>query len=95
MPHNFRLLPVSRRLKCLVQREPRFSRNRKLLQSAIDERLLGCAGIGIGFYFGQAVGDKEDAVDEESVGRAFDLEVAEKRVGAEQRENLVKDVVGF
>jgi hypothetical protein len=31
----------------------------------------------------------------EAVGGAFDLEVAEEGIGAEQREDFVEDVVGF
>jgi len=40
----------------------------------------------------EAVADEEDEVDEDAVGLALDLEVAEERVGAEEGEALVDDV---
>lgn len=40
----------------------------------------------------EAVADEEDEVDEDSVGRALDLKVAEERVGSEEGERLVDDV---
>ena len=40
----------------------------------------------------EAVGDKEDEDDEQAVGGALDLEVAEERVRAEEVEGLVNDV---
>ena len=42
----------------------------------------------------EAVGDEEDEYDEVAVGRAFDLEVAEEGVGAEEVESFVEDI-GF
>ena len=42
----------------------------------------------------EAVGNKEDEDDEEAIGRALDLEVAEEGVGTEEVESLVDDV-GF
>lgn len=42
----------------------------------------------------QTVGEEEDAVDEEAVGRALDLEVAEEGVGAEEGEGFVDGVIG-
>jgi hypothetical protein len=36
---------------------------------------------------------EERAVDEHAVGAAFDLEVGEQHIGAEEREDLVHDVV--
>ena len=47
-----------------------------------------------GADFGKAVGDEEDEYDEVAVGRAFDLEVAEEGVGAEEVESFVEDI-GF
>ena len=49
---------------------------------------LRCADLG------EAVGDEEDEDDEEAIGGAFNLEVAEEGVGAEEVEGLVDDV-GF
>ena len=40
----------------------------------------------------KAVGDEEDEDDEETVGWALDLEVAEEGVGAEEVESLVNDI---
>ena len=42
----------------------------------------------------EAVGNKEDEDDEEAIGRALDLEVAEEGVGTEEVKGLVDDV-GF
>jgi hypothetical protein len=95
LPHNLRLLPIPRRLKCLIQREPRLSGDRKLFQRAVDERFLRRAAVRGGLHFGQTVRHEEDAVDEKAVGGAFDFEVAEEGVGAEEGEDFVEDVVGF
>lgn len=95
LPHNLRLLTVPRRLKRLVQRKPGLTGDGKLFERAIDECLFGGARVGGRFDFGEAVGDKEDTVDEEAVGGAFDFEVAEESVGAEEGEDFVEDVVGF
>ena len=42
---------------------------------------------------GQAIADEPDAVHQQSVGRALDLKVAEERVGPEQSQGLVQNVV--
>lgn len=47
----------------------------------------------MGADLAEALADEEDAVDEQAVGGALDLEVAEEGVGAEEREHLVEDVV--
>ena len=96
-PQRLRLIPVSRPLKRLVQRKPGLARQTELLQRQICQELLsrGCVGAALGGEFGQAIGEEEDAVDEEAVGGAFDLEVAEEGVGAEEGQDFVEDVVGF
>lgn len=43
----------------------------------------------------QAVAEEPDAVDEEAVGWALDLKVAEKGVCSKESEDLVEDVVAF
>jgi hypothetical protein len=42
--------------------------------------------------FPEAVGNKEDKNYEKPIGRSFYLEIAEKRVGAEEVEGLVDNV---
>lgn len=44
---------------------------------------------------GQAVAEEPDTVDEESVGGALYLKVAEEGVCAEERQHLVEDVVAL
>ena len=45
-----------------------------------------------GTELGEAVGDEEDEDNEEAIGGALDLEVAEEGVGTEEVESLVDDV---
>lgn len=92
-PQGLGLVPVSRRLKRLVEREPGLARQAELLEGAVDQRLLGGLGVHVRLHFGQAVGDEQDAVDQHAVRGTLDLKVAEERVGAEQREGLVETVV--
>ena len=96
-PQHLRLLPIPRCLERLVQRKARLARQTELLQAQIHEELLGRARVGVALRgeFCEAVGEEEDAVDEQAVGGAFDLEVAEECVGAEEGEDFVEDVVGF
>jgi hypothetical protein len=95
LPQQLRLLPVPRRLECLVQREARLARNGKLLERAVDQRLLGRAAVVVGLDLRQTFRHKQDAVDEEAVGGTLDFEVAEESVGAEERQDFVEDVIGF
>jgi hypothetical protein len=44
---------------------------------------------------GQAIADKPDSIDKQTVGRALNLEVSEKCVGAEESEDLVEDIVAI
>ena len=96
-PQRLRLVPVSRPFKRLVQREARLARQTELLERQVREELLRGGGVraALGGELGEAVGQEEDAVDEQPVGGAFDLEVAEEGVGAEEGEHFVEDVVGF
>lgn len=43
----------------------------------------------------QAVADKQDSIDKDSVGGALDLKVPEEGVGSEQQQSLVQDIVGL
>ena len=45
-----------------------------------------------GADLGKTVGDEEDEDNEETIGRALDLEVAEEGVGTEKVEGFVDDV---
>ena len=78
----------------MVQGPRRIARQRKVqIQSQVHDVLLRVAHRGIGLDFGQAVAQEPDAVDEEAVRGALDLKVAEKGVGAEERDDLVENVV--
>jgi hypothetical protein len=44
---------------------------------------------------GQAIADKPDSIDKQTVGGTLDLEVSEECVGAEEGEDLVKDIVAI
>lgn len=57
------------------------------------ENFVGISGSRGEFELVQAVGNKQDAVDEGTVSRSLDFKVAEKRVGPEKVEDLVNDVV--
>jgi hypothetical protein len=43
----------------------------------------------------QTLRDPQDTIDQHTVRRPLDLEIAEQRVGPEQRERLVQNVVAF
>jgi hypothetical protein len=87
--------PIPRPLKRLIQRKPRLPRQAELLEREVRERLLCGTLIHVRPDLGQAVGKEERAVDEQPVGGAVDLEVAEEGVGAEEGEDFIDDVVGF
>ena len=54
---------------------------------------LKLAGYSLGGAdLGKAVGDEEDEDNEEAIGGALDLEVAEEGVGTEEVESLVNDI---
>jgi hypothetical protein len=42
---------------------------------------------------GQTIADEPDSIDEQTVGGTLNLEVSEERVGSEEGEDLVKDIV--
>lgn len=78
-----------------VQRKVGVSRNRKAVHSERVQRLIRLK-LGrrrpLRSEFGETVGDEEDEDDENAIGGAFDLEVAEERVGTEEVEGFVDDV---
>ena len=49
----------------------------------------------MGLNLGEAVGDEENAIDQEAVGRAFDLEVTKESIGAEEGERFIENVIRF
>ncbi len=78
----------------LVQGPRRVTRQRKVqIQRQVHDVLLRIAHRGIRLDLRETVAQEPDAVDEEAVRRALDLKVAEKGVGAEERDDLVEDVV--
>jgi hypothetical protein len=96
-PQRLGLISVSRALERLVERKTGLAGQTELLEREVCEEFLGGRGVGIALRreFLQALGEEEDPVDEQAVGRAFDLKVAEEGVGAEEGEDFVEDVVGF
>ena len=78
-----------------IERETCVSRNREVIHGECVEHFIRldlawrCTS---GANLGEAVGDEQDEDNEVAVCRAFDLEVAEEGVGAEEVECLVKDV---
>jgi len=95
VPHRLCLHSIPRRLERLIQREARLTRYAELLERAVDQRLLGALRIHAGFDLGEAVGDEEDAVNQQPIGGAFDLEVAEEGICAEEAKDLVESIVGL
>ena len=78
-----------------VQGKVRVARERKRVHRERVQQLLcfNLAGrCARGRQLRQTVGNKEDEDDEQAVGGALDLEVAEERVRAEEVEGLVDDV---
>lgn len=78
-----------------VQRKVGISRDGKAVHG---ERVQGLVRLKLGrcrplrSEFGETVGDEEDEDDENAIGGAFDLEVAEEGVGTEEVEGFVDDV---
>lgn len=96
MPQLLGVLSVAWGLVHLVQWPTWITRDGKVrVERQVRDILGGLPHVGGGFDFGEAVADEPDAVDEQAVGGALDLEVAEEGVGAEQGEDLVEDVVGL
>jgi hypothetical protein len=87
---------AQRRVTNLVQGETGITRDGKVeVQREVIHLLAGLAQSGIGLDPLQAVADEPDAVDEQAVGGALDLKVAEEGVCAEEAEDLVEDVVAL
>lgn len=80
----------------LVQRPAWVARDGKLQVQGQIHDILGCGpDVGVGPDLGQAVADEPDAIDEQAVGIALQLKVAEECVCAEEGEHLVEDVVAL
>lgn len=78
----------------MVQGERGVTRDGEVeVEGGVEDVLGGVAEGVVGSDLAEALADEEDAVDEEAVGGALDLEVAEEGVGAEEGEHLVEDVV--
>lgn len=65
------------------------------VEGQVHDVLGGGARVGRRLDPAEALADEEDAVDEQAVGGALDLKVAEEGVGAEQGQGLVQDVVAL
>ena len=80
-----------------IQLKPSITWNRKVIHAQRIQQLIRLnhprRDLGTS-EFGETVGDEEDEDNEETIGRALDLEVAEEGVGAEEVEGLVDDVCG-
>jgi hypothetical protein len=80
----------------LIQRPGRIAGQRKVrVERDVHDVLGGIAHSRRRLDLGEAVADEPDAVDEQAVCGALDLEVAEEGVGAEEGEDLVEDVVAL
>lgn len=91
LPH-----PAVHHITHLVQRPARVAGNGKVeVQRQVQHILRRLLDRGRGLDLAEAVAEEPDAVDEQAVGGALDLEVAEEGVGAEEGEDLVEDVVAL
>lgn len=80
----------------LVQGPARVAGDGELqVEGQVHDILGGGPDVGSGLDLGQAVADEPDAVDEQAIGVALQLEVAEEGVCAEEGEDLVEDVVAL
>ena len=80
----------------LVQWPSRVSRESKMqIQRQIHHILLRILDGRVGLNFVQAVAEEPNAIDEQSIRMALDLKVSEKGVCAEQRDDLVKNIVAL
>jgi len=78
-----------------VQGKVGVARERKGLYSERVEQFPGLNlrwGLALSSNFGETVRDEEYKDDEKPVSGAFDLKVAEERVGTEQINRLVEDI---
>lgn len=76
-----------------IEREADVARQREQVDGQRVQRAVGVSHRRRLVQFREALQDKQDAVDEQAVGAALDFEVAEERVGAEQVEGFLDDVV--
>jgi hypothetical protein len=89
-------LSIPRRLKGLVERECSVARNGKVcVESEVHDGLLGVSPGHLRLDLLDDFANEQDAVYQDTVGGAFDLEVAEEGVGTEQGQCLVQRVVAF
>lgn len=65
------------------------------IQRQIHHILLGILDRGSWLDFVQAVAEEPDAIDEQPVGMPLDFKIAEECVCAEQRDDLVENIVAF
>jgi len=80
----------------LIQRPPRIARKSEIhIQRQVHDILGGISCGSSRLDLGQAIRHEPDAVDQQPVGWALDLKVAEEGVCAEDGEHLVEDVVAF
>lgn len=80
----------------LIQRPRRVARNGKVQIERQVHHILGrIPQRRRGPNLGQTIRDKPDAINEQAVGGALDLKVAEEGVGAEEGQHLVQDVVAL
>lgn len=78
----------------LIQGPRRVAGNGKVeIERQVHDILGRLPNALVGLDLAEAVADEPDAVDEQAVGRAADLKVAEEGVGSEQRQHFVQDVV--
>lgn len=79
-----------------IQRKSRVSRNREIINRKRVQEFT-CFDLRgrctLRTEFGEAIGDVEDEDDQGAVCGAFDLEIAEEGVGAEEIEGFVYDVI--
>jgi hypothetical protein len=96
LPQLLSVLAVSGGFVHLVERPRRVAGNGKVeVEGQVHDVLGGVARRGRGLDLAEAVAHEPDTVDEQPVGIALNLKVAEKRVCAEEREDLVEDVVAL
>lgn len=65
------------------------------IQRQVHHLLLRILDRRVGLNLVQAVAEEPNAIDEQSICMALDLKVSEKGVCAEQRDDLVENIVAF
>ena len=66
-----------------------------IIERQVQQRFLRLLLPHPRLHLSQRLAHKQYSVDQETIGGAFDLEVAEEGVGAEEGEYFVQGVVGF